>query len=176
VSAGKEYTLIFDSTPTITHNATSLIMPGAANMTMAAGNVLKFRSEGSGKWRCLGYIASASATRSILGVVIGADVQAYNSYLTGINQGLMATSAPSFAQLTITASSLTTGNIVLASAGRAISMADTSAININSKSAVYGSGSSVYFGWGFDGVHMKIGGVAYTLTVDGSGFVKATAD
>jgi N-acetylglucosamine kinase-like BadF-type ATPase len=55
-------------------------------------------------------------------------------------------------------------------------MANSNAININSKSAVYGTGTAVYFGWGFSSNHMQIGGVGYTLSVDGSGFVKATAD
>src|SRR5690349_628474 len=35
-AAGVERTLIFDSTPTITHNATSLILPSSANITAAA--------------------------------------------------------------------------------------------------------------------------------------------
>jgi hypothetical protein len=52
-TAGREITLKFDSTPTITHNATTLIMPGGQSLTVAAGDVLTFRSEGSGNWRCV---------------------------------------------------------------------------------------------------------------------------
>lgn len=36
--AGAERTLIFDSTPTITHNATTLILPGGASIVAAAGD------------------------------------------------------------------------------------------------------------------------------------------
>lgn len=50
-----EYTLKFDGALTLTHNATSLILPGGANITTAAGDVGKFRHEGSGNWRCVSY-------------------------------------------------------------------------------------------------------------------------
>ena len=38
---------------TFTHNSTSLILPGAVNYTAANGDILGFRSEGSGNWRCV---------------------------------------------------------------------------------------------------------------------------
>ena len=40
---------------TLTHNATSLILPGAASITTAAGDTAIFASDGSGNWRCLSY-------------------------------------------------------------------------------------------------------------------------
>lgn len=40
---------------TLTHNATSLILPGAASITTAAGDIAVMVSEGSGNWRCLHY-------------------------------------------------------------------------------------------------------------------------
>jgi hypothetical protein len=54
-AAGVERHVIFDSTPTLTHNATSLILPGGANITAAAGDSARFVSEGSGNWKCLTY-------------------------------------------------------------------------------------------------------------------------
>lgn len=39
----------------ITHNATSLILPGGSNIQTSAGDVALFVSEGSGNWRCLSY-------------------------------------------------------------------------------------------------------------------------
>lgn len=48
-----EYTLKFDGALILTHNATSLILPGAANVTTIAGEVAQFRHEGSGNWRCV---------------------------------------------------------------------------------------------------------------------------
>lgn len=52
--AGVERTLVFDGILTLTHNATSLILLGGANITTAAGDVVRMRSEGSGNWRQVG--------------------------------------------------------------------------------------------------------------------------
>lgn len=41
---------------TLTHNATSLILPTAANITTAANDIGVFVSEGSSNWRCVGYL------------------------------------------------------------------------------------------------------------------------
>ena len=53
--AGFEKTLVFDGTLTITYNATSLILPGAASITTATGDTSIFRSEGGGNWKCIFY-------------------------------------------------------------------------------------------------------------------------
>ena len=45
----------FDGALTLTHNATTLILPGGANITTAAGDVALFRSDSSGNWRCIAY-------------------------------------------------------------------------------------------------------------------------
>ncbi len=49
--AGTVMTFQFDGILAITHNATSLILAGANDYTTAAGDVLRFISEGSGNWR-----------------------------------------------------------------------------------------------------------------------------
>jgi hypothetical protein len=41
----------FASTPTVNHNATSLVLIGAANRTMAAGDIGVYVSDSSGNWR-----------------------------------------------------------------------------------------------------------------------------
>lgn len=51
IQAGVERTLEFSGTPTITHNAVSLILMDSVTITASAGLVLKFRSEGAGNWR-----------------------------------------------------------------------------------------------------------------------------
>lgn len=56
VAAGIKRSIIFVSTPVITYNATSLILPGAANITAAAGDVAEFESLGSGNWQCIKYM------------------------------------------------------------------------------------------------------------------------
>jgi microcystin-dependent protein len=55
VSAGIPKAIKFEGALTLTHNATSLILPGAANITTADGDVAWLISEGSGNWRCLHY-------------------------------------------------------------------------------------------------------------------------
>jgi hypothetical protein len=55
VAAGVSKCIKFEGALTITHNATSLILPGAANITTADGDVAIVGSEGSGNWRCVAY-------------------------------------------------------------------------------------------------------------------------
>lgn len=50
-AAGCWRIITFTGALTLTHNATSLIIPGAANITTVAGDVAGFVSEGSGNWR-----------------------------------------------------------------------------------------------------------------------------
>ncbi|WP_119461856.1 hypothetical protein [Rhodospirillaceae bacterium SYSU D60014] len=55
VSAGIRRTVRFRGALTLTHNATSLILPGGANITTADGDIARFRSLESGNWVCEGY-------------------------------------------------------------------------------------------------------------------------
>lgn len=61
VSAGIWKIIKFEGALTLTHNATSLILPGAANITTADGDIAVVISEGSGNWRCVSYIPAATA-------------------------------------------------------------------------------------------------------------------
>jgi hypothetical protein len=55
VAAGIVRTVRFTGALTLTHNATSLILPGGANITTAANDRALFRSLGSGNWICVLY-------------------------------------------------------------------------------------------------------------------------
>ena len=55
VSAGAIFNLTFSGTPTITYNATSLILPTSANITAQAGDTMIIKSLGSGNWKCMNY-------------------------------------------------------------------------------------------------------------------------
>lgn len=55
IAAGAVRKMIFQGALTFTHNATSLILPWAANITTAANDYAVMRSLGSGNWRCIGY-------------------------------------------------------------------------------------------------------------------------
>ena len=59
--AGARRILHFSGVLTLTHNATSLILPGGANITTAAGDVAEMVSLGSGNWRCTGYTLVGTA-------------------------------------------------------------------------------------------------------------------
>lgn len=56
VQAGTIRFVRFAGSLLLTHNATSLILPDAANIQTAANDIAGFVSEGSGNWRCLFYI------------------------------------------------------------------------------------------------------------------------
>ena len=53
-TAGVLRDVVFDGILTLTNSGT-LILPGGANITTAVGDTARFRSEGGGTWRCLGY-------------------------------------------------------------------------------------------------------------------------
>jgi hypothetical protein len=77
-----EYTVTFAGALILTHNATSLILPGGANVTTVAGDTATFKHEGSGNWRCVSSPASwtsptlsgantISGTNTFTGAAIG---------------------------------------------------------------------------------------------------------
>jgi microcystin-dependent protein len=58
VSAGIWKMLKFEGALTLTHNATSLILPGGTSILTADGDIGIFISEGSGNWRCVGFTSA----------------------------------------------------------------------------------------------------------------------
>lgn len=62
VSSGAERVLVFAAALTLTHNATSLMLPGGADITTAAGDVATFRSKGAGNWVCVSYQRASGGT------------------------------------------------------------------------------------------------------------------
>ena len=71
VAAGVYRVLKFDGALTLTHNATSLILPGGASITTAAGDVAGFRSLGSGNWLCEFYSRASGAAVITLPIANG---------------------------------------------------------------------------------------------------------
>jgi len=55
LASGAERDVVFDGALLLTHNATTLILPGGANITTAAGDRATFRGDGSGNVRCMHY-------------------------------------------------------------------------------------------------------------------------
>jgi hypothetical protein len=69
--AGTLIKLHFDGILTLTHNATDLILPGAANIVTAAGDEFEFTEYATGDYRCTGY-ALASGEAVVGGGAAGA--------------------------------------------------------------------------------------------------------
>lgn len=69
----------FDSTPVLTHNATSLILPTGANITAAAGDTAEFMSLGSGNWVCTRYNRASGAALVSGGGGTANDIQTFTS-------------------------------------------------------------------------------------------------
>ncbi len=62
--------LHFDGALTLTHNATDLVLPGAANITTSAGDEATFIEYATGDWRCINY-SKADGTAVISGDTYG---------------------------------------------------------------------------------------------------------
>lgn len=79
-TAGWERTVIFDGALTLTHNATSLILPGAANILTAAGDRAIVRSEGGGNAIVVAYLpASGAALSTPVGSVVQTAAASYTA-------------------------------------------------------------------------------------------------
>ncbi len=63
--AGRKAWVKFAGALTLTHNATTLILPGGANITTAAGDTALFVSEGSDNVRCAAYHKTSGAPVSL---------------------------------------------------------------------------------------------------------------
>lgn len=90
--AGTGRVVVFDGALTLTHNATSLILPTAANIATAAGDVARFRSEGSGNWRCVGYMRADGS------VLAGSRMQVGTAVATTSGTAFLFSSLPSWAK------------------------------------------------------------------------------
>lgn len=62
IKAGTVKYVKFTGILTLTHNGTSLILPGATSIVTAGGDMAIFVSEGSGNWRCVSFMRAAHST------------------------------------------------------------------------------------------------------------------
>lgn len=81
-NVGDTVRLHFDGALTLTHHATDLILPGAANITTAAGDEAMFVEYATGDWRCISYQRAAG----IPGGLLDEDDMASNSATAGATQ------------------------------------------------------------------------------------------
>lgn len=67
-NAGTRRLVKFTGVLTLTYNAISLILPGAVNITTAAGDTAEFVSLGSGNWQCIRYTRADGSPLSQLNI------------------------------------------------------------------------------------------------------------
>lgn len=75
-AAGVIRTVRFLAALTLTHNATSMILPGSANILTAANDTAEFLSLGSGNWQCIRY----NTARAIVEYITNANGVAVKFY------------------------------------------------------------------------------------------------
>lgn len=81
--------LHFDGILTLTHHSTDLVLPGAANITTAAGDEAEFIEYATGDWRCTKYqkasgLAVVSPAQTIVQVIHSTTAGAAGSSGTGV--------------------------------------------------------------------------------------------
>ena len=59
LKAGAERVVVFDGALTLTHHATNLILPGGANITTAAGDIMIVRAETTTTFRVISYVRAS---------------------------------------------------------------------------------------------------------------------
>lgn len=133
VAAGITREVLFSGALTLTHNGTSLILPGTASITTAANDTAKFRSLGSGNWVCLWYKKAdgtsigASGGMTLLGTLT--TTSGTTQSLTGIASGYQQF----YIELDgVTGSSNSTLNVALGSGSTSYGTAGVASATANS--------------------------------------------
>lgn len=84
--AGARRALVFSEALTLTHDATKLILPGAANIVTAAGDVVEVESLGGGNWKCMSYVRAAKSPDLVTSVGQGGTgVTSISALLASLN-------------------------------------------------------------------------------------------
>lgn len=199
VAAGVWRIVRFTGALTITHNGSSLILPGAANITTAAGDSLIAVSLGSGNWyvaaftRAAGDVVLLSATQTLANKTISgssntlsniANASLTNSSVTiGSTSVALGATAATVAGLTLTTptiASITNGGTVTVPTGTdtLVNLAGTQTLSNKTLAAAVGSASApthTFTGRTSDGVYSPASGQV-AIATGGSERLLVTSD
>jgi hypothetical protein len=106
--------LRFAGTPTLTHNATSLILPGGIDIAVAAGDTAVFSSDAGGNWRCRGYSKADGRMVNMASPAFTGTITVPNGTLSAASSDLKVASSGSlvfYAGTGTSAASVTTGGL-----------------------------------------------------------------
>lgn len=199
VAAGVWRIVRFTGALTITYNGSSLILPGAANITTAAGDSLIAVSLGSGNWyvaaftRAAGDVVLLSATQTLANKTISgssntlsniANASLTNSSVTiGSTSVALGATAATVAGLTLTTptiASITNGGTVTVPTGTdtLVNLAGTQTLSNKTLAAAVGSASApthTFTGRTSDGVYSPASGQV-AIATGGSERLLVTSD
>ncbi len=112
---GQEKTVTFSGVLTLTYNASSLIIPGAANVITAAGDIAKLRYLGSSNWQVEAYLPATGQALVNPAVPVGsviayAGVTAPANFQLGYGQAISRASFPNYLAAVTNTQSVTRTN------------------------------------------------------------------
>lgn len=158
-SAGSQVILVFDGALTLTYNGSSLILPGGANITTAAGDRAIMRSEGSGNWRCVAYVKASG--EPVRGQTASATTAV--GYTTGAGGAVtQATNSATQVTLNTTTGQITTVALTTAGAAEEAFVCNNSTVSATDVIAV----STTYAGAGKPIVFVtNVGSGVFTVNI-----------
>jgi hypothetical protein len=143
ITAGAHRTVTFLGVLTLTYNATSMVLPGAANITTAAGDCAEFLSLGGGNWKCVSYqrangqaIVGGGSPYSTTQVFNGDATQEAAKFTNVAEQALIIGAAPAATQNFYVASGAVQLHTVNATANWIINFAHSAGTSLNTAMAI----------------------------------------
>lgn len=194
VAAGTFRRLVFSGILTLTHNATSLILPQGGNVVTAAGDSLEAVSLGSGNWRVTSYqkvgsVLQSGTTTSLSGTSI--DFTGLPSWIKQITLVIesMSTNGTAFPMIQIgdsggvETSSYTTTTLACANGNSVVGGASTSGFALQSTLAASALSGVITLTlldaatnrWNASGI-MNVNGSSTLIMVAGTKSLSATLD
>ncbi|WP_448647070.1 hypothetical protein [Pseudomonas mohnii] len=170
IASGARRTVQFQGALVLTHNATSLILPGGENITTSANDTAEFLSLGGGNWMCLDYTrAAAVAAPDQQGFITGLKMNYVGRRAITINSG--AAYIPSLRKTIISSSDIALTSITFSAGVNHLYLYDNGGVAAIEVSAVV---PELYAGTSYrktsDSTRRYIGSILANASLDMYGF------